>query len=145
MAVFFIITCITIAGCDKQSKNIESTQTKETVTCDTGEAKCSVTCKSGCCLAIYWPDTKECSTSCDCAKPQQSSAKIAIDLKKDTRVSITAKNVKLSQIALALDNIKGHRIFISADKQDTVISVAIKNITLQKAVESFGLRILPAD
>ena len=137
--------CLAIAGCNKQSRNIENTQTKEAVTCDTGEDKCSVTCKSGCCLAIYWPDTKECSTSCDCDKLQQSIDKTAIDLNKDTRVSITAKNVKLSRIALALNNIKGHQIYVPAGKEDSVISVSIKNISLTKAVESFGLRILPAN
>lgn len=129
------IVCITMASCNTQTVNI----TKETVVCDTGENNCSVTCASGCCLAIYWPDTNECSKSCDCDKLRNIKKSTAID--KNAKITIVAKNVKLSQIAAALDNIKGYQILVPANKMATPVSISIKNVSLSRALKSLNLHL----
>ncbi|GEM_PF-5337316 len=138
MAVFCFLS---VYGCKKINDSANK-QVKETVTCDTEVNNCSITCEGEWCLAIYWPDTGDCTAVCDSNKLKQMKIKTSITLKKTTKIYIAAKNVKLSQIALALDNIKGSKIFIPADKADTPISIAIKNVPLQKAFNSLGLKIL---
>lgn len=143
--VCVLLAAAFVAACgQKPAEKPELKKTKETIVCDTEENNCSVTCESGCCLAIYWPDTGECDTSCDCKKFPPVLGKNA-GLKNTSKVTVTAKNVELSRLALALDRVKGHKVYVPADKSGKRVSVSMKNVSLEKTLKSMGLVSLPEE
>jgi hypothetical protein len=119
-------------------KNREIFEINKSSSCNTGVDKCSIAQKNGSCLALYLIEKKECFTEYESEK----IVPYAKQLDVDEKINFSVKNIKLSKIAFLFDSIKGNKISVPPEKQETDVSISVKDTSIKKLLESLGLTVI---
>lgn len=118
-------------------KGKDSLEADGSIKCDTGKDGCSVISRNGSCFALYFNKTGKCFT-------ENSPDKIVpypepLDI--DDSINLSAKNVPLSKIAFFFDSIKGNKISVPPEKENTLVNISLKKKTIRETLESLELSV----